>query len=135
MKNNFERICECKNDIEAFEALLGILHNRNEEVYYYARNYYYNEYCVLNDLISNYYILIKSAKQLITEVAFASKNYEDDIQKWFDYLDEKEKEERRLRIRNGVTFGIGALLAPTGIPAAIIVSKKLKEAFSEGYGD
>lgn len=135
MKNNFEEIYEGGDYKESFEALLGKLNKRSEEVYTYSRYYTYNEYKVLTDLFNYYHRLIRDYKHSLLEVNFTSKVFEKDIQQWFDYLDEKEKEERRHRIRNGVTFGIGALLAPTGIPAAIIVSKKLKEAFSEGYGD
>lgn len=132
MKNNFEEIYEGRDTMDNVEALLGMLKRRNEEVYDYACIHHYSEYEKINNYVLNTFNVLKKVQEqdgTLESSAFAM--VKEDIQKQFDYLDKKEKEERRRRIRNGVTFGIGALLAPTGIPAAIIVSKKLKEAFGE----
>lgn len=117
-------------------AAITNLNKRNQELYYRDENYSIDEATAFQSKTD--VLLEKYNEELSKNGKGACETYYDLKQNIYmldDELSSKEKALRNIKIRNGVTFGIGALLAPTGIPAAIIVSKKLKEAFSEGYGD
>lgn len=113
-------------------AAITNLNKRNQELYYRDENYSIDEATAFQSKTD---VLLEKYNEEL------SKNGKGDCEAYYDLkqsiymlddeLSNKEKALRNIKIRNGVTYGIGALLAPTGIPAAIIVSKKLKEAFGE----
>ena len=108
------------------------LTKRNEKLWYESEEYTLDEATEvqkkIETLVENYG---HSSGKIIKGDEDAYLSLKQEIYTLNDRLEFREKALKKRKIRNGISYGVGVLLAPTGIPACIIGAKKIKEAIEE----
>ena len=108
------------------------LNKRNQDLYYNDENYSIGEATAFQSRTN---VLLEKYNQERDKNGKGDCEAYYDLKQGIDVLDDelsnKEKALKKRKIRNGISYGVGVLLAPTGIPACIIGAKKIKEAIEE----
>ena len=112
------------------EDAIKDLVNRNLNLYYQDENYPLDEAIKFESEVNE--LLEKYKDEIIMVHNYSYENYNlirFKIDVFDDKLEWREKALKKRKIRNGFTYGIGVLLAPTGIPAGIIGFKIIKQGY------